>query len=88
MRRKIILYNAKLKRPMRALKKMPALTSQPPAFIALRTGRPRGGALRTLDIKINKSCVIQEIREWIRQNGPTPNPSEEGNLNFRFITNT
>lgn len=78
MRRKIILYNAKLKRQMRALKKMPALTSQPPAFIALRTGRPRGGALRTLDIKINKSCVIQEIRGWIGQKELTPNSPRRG----------
>ena len=77
MRRKIILYNAKLKRQMRALKKLPALTSQPPAFIALRTGRPRGGALRALDIKTNKSDVIQEIREWSDCSRSPPNLLKE-----------
>ena len=33
-----------------------------------------------LDIKTNISNVIEEIEEWIRQNSPTPNPSEEGNM--------
>ena len=48
MRRKIILYNAKLKRQMRALKKLPALTSQPP-YVGTA-----GGVLRAFSV-INKT---------------------------------
>ncbi len=32
-----------------------------------------------MDVKTNISGVIAEIQDWIEQNGPTPNPSEEGN---------
>lgn len=32
-----------------------------------------------LDVKTNIGWVVNMIWEWIERNGPTPNPSEEGN---------
>ena len=89
MRRKIILYNAKLKRQMRALKKLPALTPQPPAFIALRTGRPRGGALRTLDIKIKNERVIEKTFDCFNcLRSPPDLLKEEPYAQIRFTNKT